>query len=125
MKQLCLKDERGQLIAFIGDPDDFRAQHDSARSLAVGSKSEARLAWIDWIESTEPGNGSKLLAQALTILEAEGVSLIGLEVVPKRPEDFDRTVEFYEKFGFVYVAKFHPYTDGPVMFRDAGWNGME
>lgn len=125
MKQLRLNDERGQLIAFIGQPDDFQSQSDSARSLAVGSKAELRVAWIDWIESTEPGNGSKLLAQALTILEAEGVSLIGLEVVPKRPEDFERTVEFYERFGFVYVAKFHPYAAGPIMVRDAGWNGME
>lgn len=125
MKQLCLKDERGQLIAFIGDAHDFEAQHDSARCVAVGSSANARLAWIDWIESTAPGNGSRLLAQALAIFEAEGVSLIGLEVVPKDPGDFDRVVDFYERFGFVYVGSTCPYADGPVMFRDGEWNGME
>lgn len=125
MKQLCLKDERGALIAFIGSQEEFRLQSDAARVLGHGSYGGEPLAWIDWIESSGPGNGSRLLAEALTILESEGVDLIGLEVVPKHPDDFDRTVEFYEKFGFVYVSKFQPYTDGPLMFRDSSWNGME
>jgi|GEM_PF-2758523 len=123
MKQLVIKDERGQVVAFIGTPAEFSAQPDAARLL--GSSSDQHMAWIDWVESSAPGNGTRLLSEALTLLEAEGVTLIGLEVVPKNPDDFDRLVEFYEKFGFVYVSKLHPYNDGPVMLREASWNGIE
>ena len=124
MKQLCLRDERGQLIAFIGSAGDFESQEDGARSLG-SARGSGPLAWIDWIESTAPGNGTKLMREALMILEAEGVSLIGLAVVPKDPSSFDRVVKFYSKFGFVHVAMFGPFGYDPLMFRDSSWNGME
>lgn len=126
MKQLCLKDERGQLIAFIGNSEEFGEQHDAAKIL--GKTGEQRLAWIDWVESKNPGNGTSLMREALVALEAEGVRLIGLEVYA-RAQDFDRIAKFYRKFGFAFLAASEEHLpDGArvsVMLREADWNGME
>jgi len=126
VRKLCLKDERGQLIAFLGNRAEFEAQHDAAKILS--SSGEDRLAWIDWVESSRPGNGSSLLAEAIFAMESEGVTLIGLEVYA-RPEEFDRVARFYGKFGFVGFGDGHEtLADGRqvrVMTRETDWNGME
>jgi GNAT superfamily N-acetyltransferase len=123
MKKLLIKDARGELLAFIGTREEFELQQDAARVL--GSTEWDILAWIDWVESTAPGNGTLLLEEALLRIEADGVKLIGLEVVPKDPDRLDDAVRFYRKFGFVDVSAIAPYADFPIMFRDAGWNGIE
>ena len=123
MKQILIRDERGELLAFVGTREEFEAQGDAARVL--GTSGWDRLAWIDWVESTAPGNGTLLMEEALLRIEADDVALIGLEVVPKDPAHFSDVVRFYQKFGFVDVSSVAPYSEFPIMFRNAGWNGIE
>lgn len=123
MKQILIRDGRGELLAFVGTREEFEAQGDAARVL--GSAGWDRLAWIDWVESTGPGNGTLLMEEALLRIEADDVALIGLEVVPKDPAQFGDVIKFYQKFGFVDVSAVASYAEFPIMFRDAGWNGIE
>lgn len=123
MKQIAIKDHRGHVLAFVGTGEEFGSQQDAARALAL--QSHEKMAWIDWVESTAPGNGSSLMDECLRALEAEGVALIGLEVVPEDPDAIESTVRFYERFGFVNVSLIAPLSEFPIMFRDAGWNGVE
>lgn len=123
MRQVVIKDFRGQVVAFVGTQDEFREQHDAARYL--GSSDHAVMAWIDWVESTGPGNGTRLMEELLMVLEAENVSLIGLEVVPKNPAEIEKTVSFYEKFGFVSLGLLAPFEEAKLMLREASWNGIE
>lgn len=123
MRQLVIKDERGQLVAWLGAKDEFLAQRDSA-SLMAQSNIEP-MAWIDWVESNQPGSGTSLMEEALSILDSEGVRLVGLEVYPKEPNSLARVIRFYEKFGFVDVSAVLRGVEFPIMFRESSWNGIE
>ncbi len=123
MKQVVIKDARGHAVATIGSQGEFENQSDSAKLLGLAA--HEKMAWIDWIESTAPGNGSELMREMLTALEAEGVSLIGLEACGKGEAMATRLARFYAKFGFVDVSLLAPYAEHPVFLRDSGWNGME
>lgn len=123
MKQLVIKDERGQIVAWLGSRDEFLAQKDAANFL--GQSVIEPMAWIDWVESASPGNGTLLMQETLSILDAEGVKLVGLEVFPKTPGHLDGLIRFYEKFGFVDVSAVLKGNDFPIMFRESTWNGIE
>lgn len=123
MKQLVIKDDRGQVVAWLGSRDEFLAQSDAAS--LMGQSVIEPMAWIDWVEATQPGNGTSLMKEALGILDAEGVKLVGLEVYPKEDKDTERLMRFYEKFGFVDVSSVFRASDYPIMFRESSWSGIE
>lgn len=123
MKQIVINDARGKVLASIGTQRDFENQSDSARVLGLAA--HERMAWIDWVQSSAPGNGTLLMHELLTALEAEGVALIGLEACATSEEHRQRLAKFYSKFGFVDVSLITPWSEHPVYLRDAAWNGME
>lgn len=125
MIRIDIRDDRGEVLAFVGTRDEFTIQQDAAR--AIGIYEHDRLGWIDWVEASSPGKGlgTALMNDALLRIESEGVSLIGLEVVTKDPADMDRGRRFYERLGFVPIPALASYSTFPIMVRDASWNGIE
>lgn len=123
MKQVVIKDERGHVVATVGSQQEFDSQQDSAKILGLAL--HEKMAWIDWIESAAPGNGSALMREMLIALEAERVSLIGLEACSQNEHMKTRLARFYEKHGFVDVSLLAPYAEHPVFLKDFGWNEMK
>lgn len=123
MKQIVIKDGRGQAVAVVGSQAEFESLPDTARVMGIAA--HEKMAWLDWIESSAPGNGSSLMRELLVALEAEGVALIGLEACATSQHHRDRLGKFYEKFGFVDVSILAPWSEHQLYLRDSGWNGME
>lgn len=123
MKQVVIKDARGQCVAVVGSRAEFEQQEDSARLLGLAD--HEKMAWVDWIESTAPGNGSALMREMLIALEAEGVALIGLEACAPDDKRREKLMKFYAKHGFVDVSILAPWAEHQLFLRDSGWNGLE
>jgi hypothetical protein len=122
VKGLAFETPDGSATVYVGDAGDF-AKGDDVPA-AVFGQMEGKVAWIEWIKAARPRSGNGLLETVLVELRAQGVVLVGAQVVPigvaADAPAVRRLAAFYSRHGFTDASELVPWSEWPVMLAALG-----